>query len=85
MKTTNLLSAPQSVKSNLRNQVSSRQVQQEATAQENFGLEATDVTFVSHRAKAEAVRKGTGVMIGDYFVGVTTGIDLLFSHPAIVY
>lgn len=49
------------------------------------GLSNADVTFVSQSAKATAVKKGTGVMIGDYFVGVTTGADLLFSQSIIVY
>jgi hypothetical protein len=44
-----------------------------------------DITFVSQTSKGSVIRKGAGVMIGDYFVGVTTGSDLLFSHPLIVY
>jgi hypothetical protein len=40
---------------------------------------------VSQAARVTAVRRGAGVMIGDYFVGVTTGSDLLYSHPVIVY
>jgi hypothetical protein len=55
-----------------------------AMAEEGM-VATTDVTFVSQSAKAAAIRKGAGVMIGDYFVGVTTGSDLLFSHPVIVY
>lgn len=49
------------------------------------GLSSADVTFVSQSAKAMAVKKGSGVMIGDYFVGVTTGADLLFSQSINVY
>lgn len=48
-------------------------------------LSTTDVTFVSPSARAGAIRKGAGVMIGDYFVGLTTASDLLYSHPVIVY
>jgi hypothetical protein len=48
-------------------------------------MDATEVTFVSQAARVTAVRRGAGVMIGDYFVGVTTGSDLLYSHPVIVY
>lgn len=48
-------------------------------------IDATEVTFVSQAAMAKTLKKGIGVMIGDYFVGVTTGSDLLFSHSAIVY
>jgi hypothetical protein len=35
--------------------------------------------------KLAALKKGTGVMIGDYFVGVTTGSEITFSNPEIVY
>jgi hypothetical protein len=48
-------------------------------------LSTAELTFVSQAARARAIRKGAGVMIGDYFVGVTTAADMLFSHPAIVY
>jgi hypothetical protein len=81
MKTINLLSANQSAKSNVRKSVQSRQ----ALMLEGIGLNTTDVTFVSQSAKAAAIKKGAGVMIGDYFVGVTTGSDLLYSNPVIVY
>jgi hypothetical protein len=52
---------------------------------DTVGLSANEVTFMSQSTKSTAVKKGTGVMIGDYFVGVTTGADFLFSHPMIVY
>jgi len=35
--------------------------------------------------KLAALEKGTGVMIGDYFVGVTSGGEICFSNPEIVY
>jgi hypothetical protein len=85
MKTISLLSTNQSIKRNVRKSIQFRQSLQEALLLEDLGLNTTDVTFVSQSAQAAAIKKGAGVMIGDYFVGVTTGSDLLYSHPVIVY
>lgn len=85
MKTISLLSNNQSVKGNMKKIIQFRQLLQEAVMQEDLGLHTTDVTFVSQSAKTAVIKKGAGVMIGDYFVGMTTGSDLLYSHPVIVY
>lgn len=81
METTTQLTIAQSFNSSGRNKMVSRKT----PAGENQGVVSTDVTFVSQSARAAAVKRGAGVMIGDYFVGVTTGSDHLFSHPIIVY
>jgi hypothetical protein len=51
----------------------------------NLELSTVDGGIVSQSARSAALKKGAGLMIGDYFVGVTTGADLLFSQPLIVY
>jgi hypothetical protein len=81
METTPLFTIAQSFKSSGRNLFLSRKT----STGEDQGVVSTDVTFVSQSAQAAAVKRGAGVMIGDYFVGVTTGSDHLFSHPMIVY
>lgn len=48
-------------------------------------LSTVDGGIVSQSARFAALKKGAGLMIGDYFVGVTTGADLLFSQPLVVY
>jgi hypothetical protein len=52
---------------------------------ENLELSTVDGGIVSQSARFAALKKGAGLMIGDYFVGVSTGADLLFSQPLIVY
>lgn len=85
MKTISLVSKNHSFKGNMKKSIKSRQSLQEAVMLEDLGLNNTDVTFVSQSAKTAAIKKGAGVMIGDYFVGMTTGSDLLYSNPVIVY
>jgi hypothetical protein len=85
MKATNLLPSGQKTTGAVRKNTFRQPAVQEASILDEGGLHTTDVTFVTQAARNAAVKKGSGVMIGDYFVGVTTGSDLLFSHPFIVY
>lgn len=44
-----------------------------------------DGHIISETAKSAAVKKGSGVVIGDLFVGLTTSCEYSFSFPEIVY
>ncbi len=48
-------------------------------------LSTIDGFIIPESAKLAAVKNGAGVMIGGYFVGVTTHSELSFSFPDIVY
>jgi hypothetical protein len=48
-------------------------------------LSTTDGNIISESAKAAAVKKGAGVMIGDHFVGLSISGEYSFSFPDIVY
>jgi hypothetical protein len=48
-------------------------------------LSTVDGGIVSQSARFAALKKGAGLMIGEYFVGVSTGADVLFSQPLVVY
>lgn len=48
-------------------------------------LSTVDGSILSQSDRSVALQKGAGLMIGDYFVGFTTGTDLLFSQAVIVY
>lgn len=49
------------------------------------GLSTIDGFMINPVEKVAALKKGTGVVIGDFFVGVTTGSAIRFSNPDIVY
>jgi hypothetical protein len=49
------------------------------------GLSTIDGFMINPLEKVAALKKGAGVMVGDFFVGVTTGSDIRFSNPDIVY
>lgn len=52
---------------------------------EEVEISTVDGGIVSQSVRSAAMKKGAGLMIGDYFVGVTTGADFLFSQPLVVY
>jgi hypothetical protein len=52
---------------------------------EGGSLPTTDGFMVPEVAKLAAVRKGKGVMVGDYFVGNPTVEELCFDEQNIIY
>ena len=68
-----------------RNQPAVSNARMKAGKKEEVTLATVDGSFVSRTAKTVALQKGSGLMIGDYFVGVVCGQELHFSQPLIVY
>lgn len=62
-----------------------KQVMAKILRVEDLEISTVDGGIMSQSVRLAAVKKGAGLMIGDFFVGVTTGADFLFSQPLVVY
>lgn len=60
-------------------------VKNDTRLKDEDALSTIDGFIIPESAKLAAVKNGAGVMIGGYFVGVTTHAELSFSFPDIVY
>jgi hypothetical protein len=68
-----------------RKQVNANQAKTKSTNLQGLDLSTVDGSILSQADRSVALQKGAGLMVGDYFVGFTTGTDLLFSQAVIVY
>lgn len=51
----------------------------------NEALCTIDGFMINQLDKVAALQRGAGVVVGDYFVGVTTGCEISFTFPDIIY
>jgi hypothetical protein len=58
---------------------------QEEKEVEGQNLSTLDGVILSETAKTSALEKGVGVVVGDYFVGVSVNTEVISDHQEIIY